>query len=45
MKQVIPGTMNFIGATVLLIFLFGQFAFTAFKFLQPGKYPDVDEAF
>jgi membrane-bound lytic murein transglycosylase D len=28
MKRIFPETMNFIGATVLLIFLFGQFAFT-----------------
>jgi hypothetical protein len=36
MKKVIPGTMNFIGATVLLIFLFGQFAFTEYKKDEPA---------
>lgn len=35
MKRIVPGTMNFIGATVLLIFLFGQFAFTNHKKDEP----------
>ena len=35
MKRVIPGTMNFIGATVLLVFLFGQLAFTEHKKDEP----------
>ena len=35
MKKLIPGTMNFIAATLLLLFLFGQFGFTDHRKDEP----------